>query len=66
MRFLANENIPGDAVTTLREAGHDGAWIRADSPGLSDVEASGTNLLLRVYDQNGVAFFWENYNQGLQ
>jgi len=23
MRFLANENFPGDAVTALQEAGHD-------------------------------------------
>ena len=36
MRFLANENFPGDAVTSLRAASHDVAWIRTDSPGASD------------------------------
>jgi hypothetical protein len=29
MRFLANENIPGDAVAALRSAGHDVTWVRA-------------------------------------
>lgn len=38
MRLLANENFPGDAVTALRQHGHDVAWIRIDSPGISDVE----------------------------
>jgi hypothetical protein len=32
MRFLADENFPGDAVTALRTAGHDLAWIRTDAP----------------------------------
>lgn len=38
MRLLANENFPGDAVTALRQHGHDVAWVRTDSPGSSDVE----------------------------
>ena len=38
MRFLANENFPADAVSALREQGHDVAWIRTDSPGISDSE----------------------------
>jgi len=36
MRFLANENFPGDAVAALRAAGHDVAWVRTDDPGGSD------------------------------
>jgi hypothetical protein len=36
MRFLANENIPGDLVQTLRETGHDVAWTAEDMPGSSD------------------------------
>ncbi len=36
MRLLANENFPLDAVNALREAGHDVAWIREDSRGISD------------------------------
>jgi predicted nuclease of predicted toxin-antitoxin system len=38
MRFLADENFPGDAVTALRAVGHDVAWIRADAPGSSDAD----------------------------
>lgn len=38
MRFLANENIPLDAVEALRGIGHDVAWIRTDSPGSRDQE----------------------------
>jgi predicted nuclease of predicted toxin-antitoxin system len=38
MRFLANENFPADAVSALRDQEHDVAWIRTDSPGISDSE----------------------------
>jgi len=36
MKFLANENVAGDAVIALREKGHDVAWIRTDAPGSKD------------------------------
>jgi len=36
MRFLANENFPAEAVYALRNKGHDVAWVRTDSPGISD------------------------------
>jgi len=36
MRFIANENFPYDAVTALRERGHDVVWVRTDAPGSSD------------------------------
>lgn len=36
MRFLANENFPYDAISALRETGHDVAWVRTDNPGSSD------------------------------
>ena len=38
MRFLANENFPGAAVTILKSAGHDVIWIRTAEPGASDTE----------------------------
>lgn len=38
MRFLANENFPGTAVTELRAAGQDVVWVRTAAPGLADVE----------------------------
>jgi predicted nuclease of predicted toxin-antitoxin system len=36
MRFLADENFPGDAVSALRQAGHEVAWICANAPGTPD------------------------------
>ena len=36
MRFLANENFPGDAVAALKAAGHDIVWVRAVAPGSKD------------------------------
>jgi predicted nuclease of predicted toxin-antitoxin system len=36
MRFLANENFPGAAVTALTGVGHDVVWIRLAAPGASD------------------------------
>ncbi len=38
LRFLADENFPGDVVAALAERGHDVAWIRRDAPGSSDEE----------------------------
>jgi predicted nuclease of predicted toxin-antitoxin system len=38
MRLLANENVPGDAVTALRRQGYDVVWIWEDSPGVSDIQ----------------------------
>ena len=38
MRFLADENFPLDAVEALRQKGQDVAWIRTESPGISDPE----------------------------
>jgi hypothetical protein len=38
VRILADENFPGDAVTALRERGHDVAWVRSDAPGSSDAQ----------------------------
>lgn len=36
MHLLANENFPLDAVTALREDGHDVAWVREDARGSKD------------------------------
>lgn len=36
LRLLANENIPGQAVASLRAAGHDVAWVREGRPGIAD------------------------------
>jgi predicted nuclease of predicted toxin-antitoxin system len=36
MRFLANENFPGAAVTVLEAAGHDIVWVRIAALGTTD------------------------------
>ena len=36
MRLLANENVPGPVVRTLRELGHDVLWAKEDFPGEPD------------------------------
>jgi predicted nuclease of predicted toxin-antitoxin system len=36
MRFLANENFPGEAVTALQTTGHDVSWVRVLAPGMND------------------------------
>src|SRR5487761_282087 len=36
MRFLEDENFPGEAVAALRAAGHDVAWVRTEAPGSTD------------------------------
>ncbi len=35
-RFLANENVPGDAIAAARLAGLELAWISEESPGATD------------------------------
>lgn len=56
MRFLANENFPGEAVDALRARGHDVAWVRADSPGSPDQEvlrrATKEGRLLITFDKD--------------
>jgi predicted nuclease of predicted toxin-antitoxin system len=49
VRFLANENFPGDAVTALRAAGHDLAWVLTDAPGSPDPD-----MLARAVRENRV------------
>ncbi len=38
MRFLADENFPGDVVSALAGRGHDIAWVRTEAPGSADTE----------------------------
>lgn len=37
MRLLADENFPGEAIDTLRAAGHDVLWVRTEAPGSPDL-----------------------------
>ncbi|MGP1676888.1 MAG: DUF5615 family PIN-like protein [Giesbergeria sp.] len=62
MRFLANENFPGDAVKAVRVAGHDLAWIRTDAPGSSDsdvlAQAIRENRVLLTFDKDFGELAW--------
>ncbi|MBI4689295.1 MAG: DUF5615 family PIN-like protein [Nitrospirae bacterium] len=49
MKFLANENVAGDAVAALRGKGHDVLWIRTDSPGYDD-----RTILARAVEENRI------------
>lgn len=35
-KFLANENVPGEVVDAVRQAGHDLGWVTESSPGADD------------------------------
>ncbi len=56
MRFLANENFPGDAVAELRRRGHEVAWILEETPGISDPDvlarAQAEGCLLLTFDKD--------------
>jgi len=56
MKFLANENVAGDAVIALREKGHDVAWIRTDAPGSKDEDvlarAMAEHRILITFDKD--------------
>jgi Domain of unknown function (DUF5615) len=58
MRFLADENFLLDAVEVLRQNGHDVAWIRSDSPGISDPQvlerATAGIILFRISAPSGL------------
>lgn len=38
MRFLADENFPGEAVTRPVAADHDVVWVRDVAPGMTDMD----------------------------
>jgi predicted nuclease of predicted toxin-antitoxin system len=62
MRFLANENFPGEAVAALRSAGHDIIWIRIAAPGSKDEDilawAVREHRLLLTFDRDFGELAW--------
>lgn len=56
MRFLADENLPAEAVKALRAAGNDVIWIGSDAPGSSDAEvlarAAREQRILLTFDKD--------------
>jgi hypothetical protein len=59
MRFLANENFPGAAVTILEAAGHDVVWIRIAAPGASDPDV----LALAVREERILLTFDKDFGE---
>lgn len=62
MRFLANENFPGDAVAALRAAGHDVVWVRTEAPGGTDTDVLATaqreTRVLLTFDKDFGELAW--------
>jgi|WetSurMetagenome_2_1015567.scaffolds.fasta_scaffold98517_2 predicted nuclease of predicted toxin-antitoxin system len=56
LRILADENIPGEAIDTLRHLGIDVIWVRTFSPGSSDQailqQAQAENRLVITFDKD--------------
>lgn len=56
MRYLADENMPAQAVRALRESGLDVVWIRDDAPGLPDegvlARSQAENRVLITFDKD--------------
>jgi predicted nuclease of predicted toxin-antitoxin system len=63
MKFLADENFPGEAVRFLRRAGHDVASVAADAPSSSDrdvlARASGEERVLLTFDKDFGELAWK-------
>ncbi len=62
MRFLADENFPGDAVAALRAAGHDVVWVRTEAAGSGDVavlaRAQQETRVLLTFDKDFGELAW--------
>jgi predicted nuclease of predicted toxin-antitoxin system len=55
-KFLANENVPDNAVEAARRAGVDITWVRDISPGISDEAvltlSQAEGRILRTFDKD--------------
>ena len=62
MRFLADENFPGDGVAALRSAGHDVLWVSSASPGAADTHvlamAESDRRILLTFDKDFGELAW--------
>ena len=62
MRFLANENFPGDAVTALKSAKHDIVWVRTAAAGSKDEDvlawAERESRVLLTFDKDFGELAW--------
>ena len=62
MRFLADENFPGDAITALESVGHDIVWVRIAAPGSKDEDilewAERESRILLTFDKDFGELAW--------
>jgi predicted nuclease of predicted toxin-antitoxin system len=62
MRFLADENFPGGAVTALQARGHDIVWVRTAAPGSIDEDvlawATREDRVLLTFDKDFGELAW--------
>jgi len=62
MRFLANENFPGDAVAALESVGQDIVWVRIAAPGSKDEDilawAERERRVLLTFDKDFGELAW--------
>lgn len=65
MKFLADENFPGTAVESLREAGHDVVWIAAEAASISDRTVLARALeqarVLLTFDKDFGELAWKHH-----
>jgi predicted nuclease of predicted toxin-antitoxin system len=62
MRFIADENFPGEAVAVLRAEGHDVRWISEGASGSSDKQvlamAESEGRILLTFDKDFGELAW--------
>ena len=59
MRFLADENLPGNAVAEIEAAGHDIVWVRTVAPGSKDEDI----LALAVREERIILTFDKDFGE---
>lgn len=58
-KFLANENVPAEAIDAARKAGHDVAWVREVMPGATDEAV----LRFSLYEGRVLVTFDKNFGK---
>lgn len=59
MRLLADQNLPRDTVSALREDGHDVSWVQTTRPGASDDDL----LRIAVQEERIVLTFDKDFGE---
>jgi hypothetical protein len=69
MRLLADENLPGEAVASLKANGHDVVWIRDAARGSTDDDvfalAMNETRILLTFDKDFGELAWRRRQAGI-